>query len=142
MTYTKEQITAIHEAGHTIALIRVGGAKYIDRVSVIPKGTNFGGLQTSDMTLSDLSYIAVCLGGMVAVEIMTEQKPNNSVLGPNGSDLAKAEPILSNLGMTIKEARKYVHNILSPATNEIRKLASALIERKSMEADEVLELLI
>lgn len=141
MTHTKEQITAIHEAGHAIALLRVGGAKYLDRVSIIADGSNLGGLHTSGMALTDLAYIAVCLGGMVAVEIMTGQKPDYCALGANGSDLAKAEPILKALGMTIKAGRQYVSGLLSPMADDISKLASALMECKSLNADEILNLL-
>lgn len=141
MTYTKEQINAIHEAGHTIALLRVGGAKYLDSVSIIADGSCLGGLHTSGMALTDLSYIAVCLGGMVAVEIITGAKPDYRALGANGSDLAKAEPILKKLGMTLKAGRQYVSSILSTAVHDISKLASALVEHKNLKADAVLELL-
>ncbi len=149
MNKMEKEITAYHEAGHTVVAMSIKGADPVHKVTIIPRGIGALGftlqLPTEDrylMTRSELfDRIAVLLGGRVAEKLIF-----NEISTGAENDLKRATEIIKSmikeygmsekLGMVTfeKERRPYFLEGSMQSTREYSEWTAQEIDREIKEA--------
>ncbi len=149
MNKMEKEITAYHEAGHTVVAMSIKGADPVHKVTIIPRGIGALGftlqLPTEDrylMTRSELfDRIAILLGGRVAEKLIF-----NEISTGAENDLKRATEIIKSMikeyGMSEKlglvtfekERRPYFLEGQMQSTREYSEWTAQEIDREIKEA--------
>jgi cell division protease FtsH len=164
------EMTAYHEAGHSLLRILLPETDPLHKVTIAPRGSALGAswsLPEDDTTSPSeealRSLIKVCLGGMLAEEIVFGKKTTGasndiykatqiarrmvcefgmSPLGPIAlSDREYGEDARKEVAIIVKDCKVDAEKVLRKNRDKLDILARALIERETLDASEVYELL-
>ena len=150
--FTQEKVNAYHEAGHAVigALEGPGtDVTTIDRTKVLAlDGVPLIGLTkwlgTNDVYLSVDTYLSLALAGVTSEAMYA----TNGVVSSHEDDFVHANEILDKAGLRgaqrdskLLGARVKTEALIKKYEKEIQLVGDALVERKTLNADDIRELL-
>ncbi len=129
--------TAIHEAGHAVAFVRLFPGRYGDTVTIEPEAGNLGAFTAEDVSFVEasateddarqqfLNHAVYCCAGYAAV--LATGEPEHVAVRGCELDFEQAEPFL-------EEGKRIATALMSQPGNvkAVKMLADELLQRRTM----------